>query len=251
MIIKNANTNDIFPLRQLWKQAFGDSDAYLDAFFRTAFSPSRCRCLFLGGRIAAAHYWLTGSFSGGKVAYIYAVATQEAYRKQGLCKKLMENTHRYLEKRGYAGAVLVPATEQLRAYYKKLGYRDFGGMQERACVAAEEMPEVWEITPEEYGKRRVELLPENGVMQGWETLAFLATQGKFYAGDGFICTAVRDGDHIFIPELLGTCTNPEGLVGALQAITGTVRTPGETPFAMYLPLTEKEETPTYFGLALD
>lgn len=251
MIIKNANTNDIFPLRQLWKQAFGDSDAYLDAFFRTAFSENRCRCLFLGGRIAAAHHWLRGSFSGGKVAYFYAVATEEQHRGQGLCKKLMENTHRYLKERGYAGVVLVPATERLRAYYKRLGYRDFGGMQERSYVASEQMLPLREVTPAEYAKLRLALLPQGGVVQEQETLDFLVTQGKFYAGDGFLLTAISDADHVFIPELLGNCTQIEALVASLQATTGTVRTVGEKPFAMYLPLTENDQMPSYFGLALD
>lgn len=251
MIIKNANSNDIFPLRRLWEQGFGDTEAYLDAFFRTAFSPDRCRCLFLGGRIAAAHYWLTGHFSGGKVAYIYAVATEKSHRGQGLCRTLMENTHGYLRQRGFTGVVLVPASERLRRYYEKMGYRDFGGIEERTYVAGDTQIPVWEITSEEYGNLRAELLPKDGVEQGRETLAFLATQGKFYAGEGFVLTAIRDGDHVFVPELLGGCANPEALVAALQVTTATVRTAGEKPFAMYLPLTENGKTPTYFGLALD
>ena len=31
--------NEIPGLRQLWQEAFGDADAFLDSFFQTAFSP--------------------------------------------------------------------------------------------------------------------------------------------------------------------------------------------------------------------
>ena len=35
----------ISDLRSLWKEAFGDGDVFLDAFFETAFTPRRCRCI--------------------------------------------------------------------------------------------------------------------------------------------------------------------------------------------------------------
>ena len=41
-------------LRALWREAFGDSDAFLDTFFATGFSPDRCRCIVEGGEAQAA-----------------------------------------------------------------------------------------------------------------------------------------------------------------------------------------------------
>ena len=69
-------------LRQLWKQAFGDTDAFLDIFFSTAFSPERCRCVVTDGEVAAALYWFSCEADGQPLAYLYAVATAERFRGQ-------------------------------------------------------------------------------------------------------------------------------------------------------------------------
>jgi len=53
MLTDHPASHHIPQLRQLWKTAFGDTDAFLDSFFRTAFSPVRCRCILEEDRIAA------------------------------------------------------------------------------------------------------------------------------------------------------------------------------------------------------
>ena len=94
--------------RRLWQEAFGDTDDFLDSFFRTAYSPDRCRCILDGDRIAAILYWMDCSLENERLAYIYAVVTCPEYRGKGLCRQLMEDTHGLLAARGYAGAILVP-----------------------------------------------------------------------------------------------------------------------------------------------
>ena len=39
--------------RQLWQDAFGDTDAFLDSFFHTAYGAARCRCVLEEDEIAA------------------------------------------------------------------------------------------------------------------------------------------------------------------------------------------------------
>ena len=102
MTIKQPAVDHIPALRLLWKEAFGDSDAFLDGFFRTGFDAARCRCT---EDVAAALYWFDCTWKGKKLAYVYAVATAEASRCRGLCRMLMEDTHRHLETLGYAGAI--------------------------------------------------------------------------------------------------------------------------------------------------
>ena len=90
-------------LRQLWQEAFGDSDAFLDGFFDTAFSPDRCLCVFEED-LAAAVYWFDCRFAGRKIAYLYALATKKSHRGRGIARALMEETVARLQKTGYAGA---------------------------------------------------------------------------------------------------------------------------------------------------
>lgn len=249
MIINAPTPSQTGDLRRLWQQAFGDTEAYLDAFWQTAFSPDRCRCLVTENRLAAALYWLDCACRGQKLAYLYAVATDGAFRGRGLCHRLMADTHAHLAAKGYAGAVLVPGSEALFRLYEDMGYRPFGGIREFTAAQSGPAADLRQIAPGEYADLRKTFLPEGSVLQEGPTLTFLQTQVSFYAGDGAVLAAALDGDHAFIPELLGSVP-AERIAAALGVKTVTCRTPGDAPFGMYLPL-ENAPPPAYFGFALD
>ena len=86
MTIDAPNVEQTAWLRRLWKEAFGDSDAFLDRFFTIAYSPDRCRCVTADGRVTAALYWFDCDCQGEKLAYLYAVATAQDCRGRGLCR---------------------------------------------------------------------------------------------------------------------------------------------------------------------
>ena len=50
------NCKDISALRSLWKEAFEDSDEFLDLFFSTAYSYERCLAAFIDDELAGALY---------------------------------------------------------------------------------------------------------------------------------------------------------------------------------------------------
>jgi len=234
-------------LRDLWKTAFGDSDAFLDCFFDTAFAYDRCRCIAVDGQIAAALYWFDCRCEGAPMAYLYAVATAPAFRGKGLCRRLMADTHDHLRGLGYAGSILVPGESGLFAMYEKMGYSCFSGMDILHAEAADPIP-LREVSPEEYGALRRDLLPERGIWQ--EGLPFLATYAGLYAGDGFILAADCGGETVQGLELLGAVSAVPGILAALGKGKGQFRVPGTEAFAMYHPLTDVP-APGYFGLAFD
>ncbi len=239
----------ITKLRSLWKQAFGDSDAFLDSFFTAGYSPDRCRYLTVDDQLAAALYWFDCTCDGRRLAYLYAVATDEAFQRQGLCRRLMDETHEQLRTRGYAGAILVPGSKELFALYEKLGYRTCSYMTEFTCSAGTPIP-LRSISRAEYAALRRQHLPEGGVVQEGAALDFFAAFADFYAGDGFVLAATVEDHKAHIHELLGTSDAP-GITAALKAAEGHFRIPGpDTPFAMYYSL-DSTPAPAYFGLALD
>lgn len=243
--------SDTQALRCLWKQAFGDSDAFLDSFFSVGYSCDRCRQLSLDSQLAAALYWFDCSFSGKPVAYVYAVATDAAFQGQGLCRALMADTHRHLQKLGYVGAILVPGAPSLFKFYEKLGYRTCSHMDRFTCQAGTPVP-LRPVDAAEYAALRRRFLPPDSVVQEGPLLAFLQTQTAFFAGPDFVCCASLDGDVLTVPEFLGNPASAPGFTAALQARQGHFRTPGKTfPFAMYYPLSNELEAPGYLGLALD
>lgn len=237
-------------LRRLWRQAFGDTEEFLDLFFARAFSPERCLWSEDEGRITAALYWLDCEYRGGKIAYVYAVATDEALRGRGLCRSLMEKLHNVLTSRGYAGSILVPGEPGLVKLYEKLGYRLCGGIREIRCKAAEGSTALTPIGPAEYARLRRSLLPEGGVIQEGENLAFLEKLGRFYAGDGF-CLWAAPGCGTVTGELLGDTEKAPAITAALGAKGCIFHTPGnDRNFAMYRPITDAP-APTYLGFAFD
>ena len=252
MTIDYPAAHQIQALRELWQEAFGDSDAFLDAFFETAFSPERCRVVTEEGRIAAALYWLDCQCAGRKFAYLYAVATGHSYRRRGLCRALMADTHNRLAESGYAGAILVPGEPSLRAFYAGMGYLPGGKIATLKCAPGDKAALLRPIGPAEYARRRAQLLPENGVIQVGENLDFLAGICRLYDGGDFLLAANVEDGVIRGLELLGNTTAAPGIVAALEAELGEFRIPGdEFPFAMYYPLTANCPEPGYFGLAFD
>ena len=122
-------------LRNLWKAAFGDTDDFLDDFFATAYAPHRCRCIVVEDRVAAALYWLDCTCQEKKLAYVYAVATDPAYRGRGLCRTLMAETMGVLKNSGYSGVVLVPQKPGLVNMYAGMGFTPSSGVTEFHVMA--------------------------------------------------------------------------------------------------------------------
>lgn len=245
-------TSQFSDLRNLWQEAFGDTEEFLNAFEATAFSADRCRCLTANGKVVAALYWFDCLHMSRRMAYLYAVATAKAFRRQGMCHKLMENTHHHLKKLGYEGMILVPGNDTLFQLYESMGYRTCSQIRTFRCTGSAEKIHPCRIDKAEYAKLRRKLLPEGGVIQENENIDFLQTQAKFYAGSNFLLAAYEEGNTLYGVELLGDETVAPGIVQALGFTEGIFRTPGDgIPFAMYRPLSEHNLPPTYFGLAFD
>lgn len=253
MIIDAPKPGHRIALRTLWKEAFGDSDKFLDTFEKTAFSPDRCRCISEGDEILAALYWFDCSLHGHRLAYLYAVATAKTHRGKGLCRTLMENTHAHLKTLGYVGVLLVPGESHLFGFYEKLGYRTCSNIGELSCTASAEKTDLRLLSTEEYAALRRKYLPENGVLQDRENIAFLATMATFYAGDDFLLAAECEENSLRGIELLGNTSKAPAILASLDCTDGIFRVPsGNKSFAMYYPLSEATlPAPIHFGLAFD
>ena len=234
-------------LRSLWKAVFGDSDAFLDAFFSIAYSPDRCRYLTEGESVVSALYWFDCEYEGGKLAYIYAVATDPNHRGKGLASRLMQQTHAHLKELGYAGAVLKPA-KGLFPFYERLGYQTSGYIRRFTAQAGEALP-VKELPAAEFGQLRRNYLPANAVYQEGLTLDFLHSFAHFYAfNDALVCAAPQEG---VIFEYLGNPNSAPGILRALGIAEAEIPTIGqEIPYTMFYPL-NCTKIPGYLGITLE
>ena len=253
MIIKEPQVSNIPALRTLWKDTFGDTDAFLDSFFSTAFSPNRSLCAIIDDEIVGMLYWFDCTYSGQKIAYLYAVATHKAYRGRGICSNLMDATHRLLKEREYAGVILVPVAPHLFDFYKKQGYEICTHVSHLHTTASMETVDLQRIDANTYGTLRKEFLPVGGVIQEGENLALLQQDAILYKGDGFLLAARTEQDTLVGIEFLGDTSVAPHITHTLGCKNGRFRTHGnEKPFAMYFSLTPSlTPPPTYFGLAFD
>ncbi len=252
MKIDNPTPRQAPRLLSLWKEIFGEYSGFWETFLDTAFSPRRCRCLFLEEEIGASLCWLDCEYEGQKLAYLYAVLTHPGHRGQGLCRTLLADTHDHLKKLGYAGAMLVPADKGLRRMYEKLGYQECTRVCEFSSRAGAEKMPLRTIGGAEYGALRRNFLPEGGVIQEGENLALLAGNAQFYLGEDVLLAAYTENNTLHAMELLGNLQKAPAIVAALDCRQGEFRCPGqEKEFAMFYPLKEGAGKPTYFGFAFD
>lgn len=121
-----AGATDIPALRALWKEVFSDSDTFTETFFTCVFPTCEAFCAREGDEITAMLYALPQTLCDDekdeKAAYLYAIATKEAYRGQGICRKLVEFAHKNLKKQYFSCIYLACETEELAEYYRSLGF---------------------------------------------------------------------------------------------------------------------------------
>lgn len=238
-------------LAKLWKQAFGDSDELIGSFFRLGCDPRRCRRIIRDGNIAAALYWFDVTEADRKYAYLYAVATRQDCRGQGLCRTLMADTHAILADAGYDGCLLVPGAPELFGMYKKLGYQVCTTVDEFTVRAEKAIP-LRRLDTDEYAALRRTMLPPDSAVQEGSQLVYLGSYSQFLAGDGWLACGMVEGSTFHCAELLGNRAAAPGITAALGCAEGRFRTPGDgREFAMFFPLTDPAAAPKYFGLALD
>ena len=251
MMIDHPTGAEISGLRLLWKEAFDDTDAFLDDFFASGFAPERCLYAGDGGTVAAALYWFRCSCGGRRFAYLYALATKKSHRGRGIARRLVEETAAELKDQGYSGILLVPGEPALFDMYRKLGFEDTLYADSFTAEAGGEPVPVRQVDAEAYARLRRVFLSEGGVVQEGENLSFLSTFAGLYAGDGWLLAGSLEEDTFTGMEFLGKPSAAPGVLTALGAKRGTFRTPGEgRPFAQYRSL-DGSPSPSYFGLAFD
>lgn len=245
-------THDQLPrLRQLWKEAFRDTEEYLNLFFSTAFSPDRCLCAQLDGEPVAALYWMDCRHLEKPVAYLYAVTTSNAFRRRGICRELISYTRAHLQRLGYAGLILVPGNERLRFMYQRMGFRDATALSEIKEKAGSSPIPLQRLTPQEYAAKRKKVLPAFSVLQEGDCLALMAGAYSLYSGPGILLAAEESAKQLRCVEYLGDTASIPGVLAALKKECGTFCFPGDQfPFAMWLPLTQLPP-PKYFAFAFD
>ncbi len=113
-------------MMKLWEITFKDSPEYVRLVFDTYFDIRHVAYEEREGRIVAALLAVPYEFERNgrriRAAYLCGLATEPAYRRQGIMKRLMDDVLVRLREEGYTLAFLIPASETLVRYYQIMGW---------------------------------------------------------------------------------------------------------------------------------
>lgn len=127
MIIK-GESKYIPQLTKLWQDVFGDNKEYIKIFFDRLYCETECFIKIADGEIISAFYLLKGQIKYNNEVfdgrYLYAAATKNSHRKQGLMAELINEAVDYAKKESLDFICLLPANEGLYNYYSKFGFKD-------------------------------------------------------------------------------------------------------------------------------
>lgn len=127
-MIRFAKKEDRLQVIALWQEAFSDTKAEIEEFFCSCKDLARICVWEEAGEIAAQLILLPVTLvrEGGKgsypTEYIYAVATKQTWKGQGIATKLLQEVTALLAAEQKAG-ILVPAKESLTKFYEKRGFK--------------------------------------------------------------------------------------------------------------------------------
>jgi len=224
----------------LWQSCFGDDGETINMFFKNSFSYENAVICTDKAEVVSQLFLLPEKLSLGEkeyfAYYIYAAATAESYRKQGIMGSLLKFTSALAADRKADYLFLVPATEKLFDYYEKFGfYKALYAEKTVFKMAGSEPLDIKSTEPSDIKKaalKREKLL--NGVNRVvWRENEiklfsdFLGDDGKIVFGDDFYISYSPAENGVFVTELLceGTYEN------ALDVLKKT----GENTFFVSVP----------------
>ena len=258
MRTRKTGPDDVPALKALWKQAFGDTDAEINSFFTTVYPEATGFCAEEDGAVVAMLFALPLTLAHGeetqKAAYLYAVATDEAFRGRGVCRALMEFAEKTLRKRYVSCLLLVPETEQLAAYYETMGYTRQDSCTAQTLRADAPQGAAAVVTPQEYaGLRETLLFDVAHARYSKAQLDYAAEDLDFYRlehGYALGCAAVRRAEQR-VEELLPDARMLPALAAALGAGSYPVKLPGRGTMGCMAKWLDEDKKTAPIWLAFD
>lgn len=212
--IREYKSSDVPALKTLWKNIFGDTEGFLDAFFAALPKIGSGLVAEYKGLICGAAYTITEqylSYPDGvkrRLAYIYGVCVAESFQGRGIGAELVKAVYSLSRQRGADIVCTLPAEDSLYSWYEKLIDVNCALYRKVSAVNAMAGGRCLSISAGEYAVLREKLLAGKAhVCPNDDLMAFQGQMAREYGGglyaveDG-IATAYKDGEVAVIRELL-------------------------------------------------
>lgn len=206
--IMYAKRNMIPHLKRMWKECFGDEDAYIDFYFKYRFTENNMLVYMIDNHPVSMISMLTAQVLIDnilqEIRYIYAVATLPEYQKQGYAKALILAGKKKLQ----VPFVLEPAGEKLVAYYQNMGFKISFFVEEvyrlvenMKMYEAKPLYHIGKITPLEYKRLRDAFFWQEGyVCWDEEAIRYVLQENRFVGGNSYKIT-IEDKEYMLLGRI--------------------------------------------------
>lgn len=138
-------------LKLLWKEVFGDSEEYVDAFFKEIYQDENVLLFADGKDVLAALYMVpyehdfsqknaklsAASQRTGRAIYLYALATQKSARNKGIMGEMITKSQKIARERGCDYLFLIPSEDKIINFYERFGFERTVGFTKGMLSAKE------------------------------------------------------------------------------------------------------------------
>lgn len=136
MDIRLLEGNDIPAAKSLWKQAFGDSDAFINMYFDDKVLPGNSLGLFDDGLISVVHmlpYKIRVQGRSLQSAFIAGAATDKDRRGEGHMRTMLLESLKLMRSRGILMTHLYPFKH---SFYENFGWATYSYVQKKTIKSA-------------------------------------------------------------------------------------------------------------------
>ncbi len=248
MLYRLAEKEDMKAVCSLWQRVFGDSDETLKLFFTIFDSTENVLLCEIDGKVVSILTLIKAniiSFYGKYTAYcVYAAATDENYRKNGIMSGLLSYAGKIAKERNADFLFLKPANEKLFSYYRKNGFQDAfyrtKRLEYKGC-------EKYEYSYVQWDENAISVDKAFSELNSYETkngyLSF-TVEGKFITVDHFV-----SGNIFALLDELKNDLHPEKIYVNLPCKADEIK---KEATGMIKPLTDKKPPENiYLGITLE
>lgn len=213
-LIREYSLTDIPALSRLWMKTFGDSEEFVNGFFRLLPDMGSCVVIECSGEIIAEASVITGleladpSGISKVCGYIYALAVDKRFRSRGFGAMLCEAAADLAQKRGAQIVCTFPASKSLYKFYNKtLGFT-CALYRSSVELAASDTETVMRLSATEYAMYRESMLRGKTYLRpSFFTMSFLeflcsSSGGGLFASLSGICTATVENNVCVVHEII-------------------------------------------------
>ncbi len=223
-IIRPYREADRAELVSLWSRTFGDPPELAEAFLQLLPELGVCCVAEQSGRVLGAAYVITAfqllrpGESPLRCGYLYAVAVEEAARRNGLGEKVSRGAAEMGRDAGARILTTLPAEETLYAWYERI--LQLRWRTARTRFSCDALPPAERVSSEIYASKRELILMDRVHMElspaalRYEQLLCEQYGGGLYLTENALFCAYREGSLWILPELLA----PEGTDGLFSGL---------------------------------